>query len=242
MLERLGVGELADRRPGGLSGGVAQRVARARALVVEPSLLLLDEPLAAMDVTTRVSLRRTLARHLATFPGPRLLITHDPTEAFLLADEIHVMEGGSVTQAGNADEIRLRPKTPYVADLAGSNLLAGVAEDGVVDVGGHRVHIVDHAISGPVLATVHPRAVALHLHAPEGSPRNVWRSTVVLVERLGERVRVQVGAPLPLTVEITAAALHALGLAEGTAVWLSVKATEITVEPDGPESDGVSPG
>jgi len=242
MMERFGVADLADRRPAGLSGGQAQRVALARALVVEPALLLLDEPLAALDVTTRVSLRRTLAHHLAAFPGPRLLITHDPTEAFLLADEVHVIEDGSVTQVGTADEIRLRPKTPYVADLAGSNLLEGVAAAGIVDVGGHRIHIADHAVSGPVLATLHPRAVAIHLQAPEGSPRNVWRTTVVLVERLGERVRVQVGEPLPLTVEITADALAALDLRPGKAVWLSVKATEITVEPDGAEADGVTAG
>lgn len=120
-LERLGIEKLAQRRPGDLSGGEAQRVALARALIIEPELLLLDEPLAALDVTTRARLRRTLAGHLEQFPGPRVLITHDSTEAFLLADEIHLIEEGRVTQVGTPDDIRRRPGTPYAADLAGSH-------------------------------------------------------------------------------------------------------------------------
>ena len=99
-LERFGVSALGDRRPGDLSGGQAQRVALARALVIQPELLLLDEPLAALDVSTKVELRRMLADHLSGFAGPRLLITHDPTDAFLLADEIYVVEDGRVTQMG----------------------------------------------------------------------------------------------------------------------------------------------
>lgn len=111
-LERLGLAGMGDRKPRDLSGGQAQRVALARALIAEPLLLLLDEPLAALDATTRVELRRTLDDHLEHFAGPRLLITHDPTEAFLLADQVHVMEDGAVTQVGTADDIRLRPPHP----------------------------------------------------------------------------------------------------------------------------------
>ena len=130
-LERLGVADQARSKPGTLSGGQAQRVALARALVTEPELLLLDEPLSALDVTTRVQLRRVLAEHLEGFAGPRLLITHDPTEAFLLADLIHIIEDGAITQTGTADDIRLRPRTTYAADLAGANLFLGVAHDGI---------------------------------------------------------------------------------------------------------------
>jgi molybdate transport system ATP-binding protein len=229
-VEKLGLSEVAHCRPRELSGGQAQRVALARALASQPDMLLLDEPLAALDVTTRTRLRRTLSEHLDSFVGPRLLITHDPNEAFLLADQVFVIEHGFITQHGTADDIRLRPRTPYVADLAGSNLLTGTAERGTVVVGSHTIHIADSTIAGPVLATIHPRAVSLHLRQPEGSPRNAWKTTVDLVESLGDRARLNVGAPLALTVEVTADAVRSLGLAPGSTVWVSIKATEIGVE------------
>jgi molybdate transport system ATP-binding protein len=227
---KLGLGGMEERRPADLSGGQAQRVAVARALASEPGLLLLDEPLAALDVTTRVELRRMLADHLAEFPGPRLLITHDPTEAFLLADTIFVIEGGVVTQVGDADDIRLRPKTRYAADLAGSNLMVGEAFDGVVDVGDHEVHIADHDVGGPVLLTLHPTAISIHEGRPAGSQRNSWATTVDRLEMLGDRVRLRTGGPLPLTVEVTREATESLGLARGVDIWVAIKATEIRVE------------
>ena len=228
-IDRLDLGNLRDRRPGDLSGGQAQRVALARALITEPELLLLDEPLAALDVTTRAALRRTVADHLDQFAGPRLLITHDPTEAFLLADEIYVIEDGTITQVGTADDIRLRPRTPYAADLAGSNLVSGTASAGIVKTIGHELRVGDTAIAGPVLATIHPRAISLHRTQPEGSPRNTWSTTVSRLEHYGDRVRVQTDAPLPLTAEVTPNAIDALELHVGSAVWVSVKATEISV-------------
>ncbi len=231
-LERLELGGLESVRPGELSGGQAQRVALARALATEPELLLLDEPLAALDVTTRLGLRRTLGEHLGSFAGPRLLITHDSTEAFLLADEILIIEGGVVSQSGSADDIRLRPRTPYAADLAGSNLVAGIAEGGAVDTGSHLLHIADLTVAGPVLVTIRPSAITLHRQRPEGSPRNTWSTTVDLIEHLGERVRVRIGAPLALTAEITEAAAVELSLQRGSQVWIAIKATEIGVEPD----------
>jgi molybdate transport system ATP-binding protein len=229
-MTRLGIDELERRVPEELSGGQAQRVALARALVVEPDLLLLDEPLSALDVTTRVELRRVLAQHLGDFSGPKLLITHDPTEAFLLADVVCVIEGGVISQSGTADEIRLRPKTKYAAELAGSNLISGLAEDGRVDVGMFSLTIADHDVSGPVLLTIHPTAVSLHRTRPEGSQRNTWRTAVEVVERLGERVRLQTGDPVPLTVEVTREAIDALSLQPGMDTWVAVKATEIAVE------------
>jgi molybdate transport system ATP-binding protein len=200
-------------------------------LIIDPGLLLLDEPMAALDATTRVEVRRDLADHLSEFAGPRLLITHDPTEAFLLADEINVIEEGRITQVGSADDIRLRPRTRYVADLAGSNLLTGIASSGAVTVGTHVLQVGDTAIGGSVLATIHPRAISVHRQHPEGSPRNVWKTTIVRIEHFGDRVRVQTGAPLPLAVEVTPAAVDALGLKGDSEIWLSVKATEIGVEP-----------
>ena len=199
--------------------------------MIEPELLLLDEPLSALDVTTRIELRRNLAEHLESFAGPRMLITHDPTEAFLLGDEIHIIENGRIAQAGTPDDIRLRPRTRYVADLAGSNLVTGVAAGGVIETSRHRLHIADHSVSGPVLATIRPNAITVHLREPEGSPRNTWKTSIDLLEHLGDRVRLRVGAPLPLTAEITEMATKSLQLAEGVQVWVSIKATEIGVEP-----------
>ena len=231
-LDRFGLDGLADRKPRALSGGEAQRVALARALITEPDLLLLDEPLAALDATTRVHLRRTLADHLDRFPGARLLITHDPTEALLLADEIHVIEDGTITQVGKPDDIRLRPRTSYIADLAGSNLIRGTADKGIVTAGSHRLHIADTHIAGSVLAAIHPRAIVIDRHRSDGSPRNTWETTVIRIEHYGDRVRLQTGDPILLTAEITPDALHALEIDEGSVVWISIKATEINVETD----------
>ena len=229
-LEVMRLGGLADRKASELSGGEAQRVAIARALIAEPDFLVLDEPLSALDASTRVDVRRLLSDHLGEFGGPALLITHDPTEAFLLADEIHVIEGGTITQVGSADDIRLRPRTRYIADLAGSNLIVGIASEGVVEVDGHRLHIADHRFSGPVLGTVHPRAISVHRNRPEGSPRNTWETDILRIEHYGDRVRLQTAAPLPLTVEVTPGAVEALELSRGSRIWLSIKATEVAVE------------
>ena len=228
-LDRLDLADIATRRPPELSGGQAQRVALARALAAEPEVLLLDEPLAAVDVATRARLRRILLGHLEQFAGPRLLITHDPTDATLLADRVVVIEDGSVAQRGEPDDIRRRPATPYVAALAGTNLLAGTVRDGSIRLRDHphSLTVADSETSGEVLVTIHPRAIALHASAPAGSPRNVWPTTVDIVEPLGDTTRVVLGSPVPLAVDITPASAAELGLRSGTAVWVSVKATEI---------------
>ena len=231
-LDRLGLRSFTDAKPAQLSGGQTQLVSLARTLITEPNLLLLDEPLAALDVTARAELRHVLADYLDGFAGARLLITHDPTEAFLLADQIAVVEDGAITQEGTADDIRLQPRTPYVADLAGSNLIRGFAKDGVVTADKHEIRIANSTIVGPVLATVHPRAISVHADRPGGSPRNSWQTRIERVEHLGERVRLLTGAPLPLTAEITPGALSALGIDTGSDVWISVKATEIGLQSD----------
>jgi molybdate transport system ATP-binding protein len=229
-VERLSLEGLDHRRPGTLSGGQAQRVALARALIANPNLLLLDEPLSALDVTTRVQMRRSLSEHLNSFPGPRLLITHDPIEAFLLADEIHIIEQGSVTQSGSADEIRLRPRTTYAADLVGANLLRGRAGNGVVTIGDHSLQVASPVV-GHALVTIRPSSISVHRHQPEGSARNAWSTSIDEIERLGERVRLRLGPPLRLTAEVTANSVDQLHLQRGDQIWIALKATEIGVEP-----------
>ena len=228
-LDAVGLADLAQRRPGKLSGGQAQRVALARALVTDPAMLLLDEPFSALDITSRAGLRQLLRDHLSGYSGPRLLITHDPTEAFLLADQLVIMEDGSVVQAGSADEIRLRPASRYAADLAGVNLLVGTSSGRVMTVQGHRL-LVAERVEGRVIATIHPRAISIHLDRPGGSPRNSWQTRIHHIDHDADRVRVQTGAPLPVTAEVTPDALSALNLSAGSSIWVSIKATEIHVE------------
>jgi molybdate transport system ATP-binding protein len=229
----LGLEALADRRPRELSGGEAQRVAIARTLASEPDVLLLDEPLAALDVTSRSTIRRVLRDQLGVFAGPRLLVTHDPSDAFLLADDLFVLEKGTITQSGTPDQIRRSPSTPYVAALTGTNLYFGTADDGVVELveHPHSFTIADHSLSGSVLVAVHPTAVSLHPDRPSGSQRNSWDAVVDLVEPLGDTVRITLGGPVPIAVDVTPEAVAALGLAPGRAVWAAVKATEISAAP-----------
>lgn len=227
----MNLGERVGARPSELSGGEAQRVALARALVTEPTLLLLDEPLAALDATTRVEMRRLLTGYLHEFTGATVVVTHDPVEAMALAGRLVVLEDGRVVQSGTPTEVRERPRSRYVADLVGVNLFRGRAGGGRVEMGSGVSLAVPDAGSGDVLAVVHPRAVALHRRPPEGTPRNVWQGVAEGLDREGDRARVRVGGPLPVVAEVTAAAVDELGLAGGGTVWVSVEATEITVFP-----------
>ena len=230
-LERLGLAALAEARPGRLSGGEAQRVALARALAVGPRLLLLDEPFAALDASTRSSVRRDLRAHLASCPGAALVVTHDAVEAAALADRLVVLEGGRVAQEGALAELTARPRSRYVADLVGVNLFPGRAEGSCVTLAGGFVLTVAEQASGDVLVAVAPRAVTLHRQRPDGSPRNVWEGSVAAVEHQGDRARVTIGGALPLVAEVTAAAAGDLSLEGGGPVWVAVKATEIEVFP-----------
>jgi len=242
-LERMGLEDRAGARPAELSGGQAQRVALARALATEPRLLLLDEPLSALDASSRASTRRELRRHLDGWPGVRVVVTHDPFEAAALASHLVVVEEGRVVQSGTLSQISARPRSRWVADLVGVNLLRGRVTGDRVEVEGGLVLSVPGAgaaaaggATAPgggieVFAVVHPRSVALHRRAPEGSPRNVWTGTATALDREGDRVRVQVAGPSPIVAEVTTAAVAELALADGGPVWVSVKATEVAVHP-----------
>ncbi|HEV3400378.1 MAG TPA: ABC transporter ATP-binding protein [Acidimicrobiales bacterium] len=230
-LERMGLGDRCGARPQELSGGQAQRVALARALAVEPRILLLDEPFAALDASTRVEIRHELAATLRSFAGVRLLVTHEPLEAMAVADRLVVLEEGRIVQTGRPGEIGARPRTRYVADLVGVNLFHGRAAGNRVEITGGECLVVAGTETGDVFATVHPRAVALHRRAPEGTPRNVWQGDVESLDLLGERVRVRVRGRVPILAEVTEAAVRELDLAVGRQVWVSVKATEVMVYP-----------
>ena len=230
-VDRVGLSAYVQDKPDALSGGQRQRVALARALAPDPRLLLLDEPLAALDATTRAEVRRDLKRHLASFPGLRLVVTHDPLEAAALADRLVVIEDGRLVQTGTPAEVTEHPRSQYVADLVGVNLLRGQADHGSVRMPDGPVVSAAAAESGEVFAVIHPRAVALHQRRPEGSPRNVWPGLVRGIEVLGGRARVRVEGEVTLVAEVTPAALGELGLEEGGEVWLSFKATDVGVYP-----------
>ncbi|GAB2672578.1 ABC transporter ATP-binding protein [Thalassiella azotivora] len=233
-LERVGVGDLARRRPRDLSGGQAQRVALARALVTGPDLLLLDEPLAALDAGTRTRVRSELRTHLAGYAGCTVLVTHDPLDAMVLADRIVVLEDGQVVQDGTPAHVAAHPRTDYVAELVGLNLHRGRSRGGVVDLagGGRLTGIpVPGAPDGDVLVAYPPAAVALHRTRPDGSPRNTWPVAVESVERHGGTVRVALTGEPPVLADVTASAVAELDLVPGRRVWAAVKATEVRTYP-----------
>ncbi len=230
-LARSGLADRAGGKPHELSGGQAQRVALARATATEPRLLLLDEPLAALDQSARGAVRRDLRAQLASFAGMRLLVTHDPLDAAALADRLLILEHGRVVQTGTFADVSAKPRSPYVAELVGVSLLRGIARGDHVELPSGASLIVPDAGSGEVLAAVHPRSVSLHREQPTGSPRNVTMGRIDSIEQLGDRVRVRVAGAVPLVAEITPAAVLELELVEGTEVWTAVKATDVTVFP-----------
>jgi molybdate transport system ATP-binding protein len=231
-LDRLGVADLARRHPRQLSGGQAQRVALARALACEPAALLMDEPLAALDVQTRAEVQGELREHLGAFSGPTLIVTHDPIEALLLAARIVVLERGRVVQVGTPAEVTSRPLTPYVARLVGMNLYLGSAKGDTVRVDGGGSLVAADAPGGRVFAALRPSAITVHTEAPHGSSaRNVWTAPITSLAPLGDRIRVGTGGELAAAVDVTAAAVAELELTLGREVWLSAKATDVTAYP-----------
>ena len=228
-LARVGIADLGDRRPGRLSGGQAQRAALARALVGEPALLLLDEPLSALDARTRLTVRAELRRHLADFPGSTVLVTHDPVDAMALADRVVVVEEGHVVQAGTPADVSRHPRTDYVARLVGLALLPGTGEGTAVRLdGGGRVAVAEET-AGPVFVAVRPESVALWTTRPEGSPRNIWPARLVSATPHGSTVRCELDGEVPLVADVTATAVAELGLVPGAPVWASVKASDVAV-------------
>ncbi|MFF8669684.1 ABC transporter ATP-binding protein [Streptomyces sp. NPDC015242] len=231
-LDRLGLADHAGARPRRLSGGQAQRVALARALATRPRLLLLDEPLAALDARTRLEVRAGLRRHLADFEAVAVLVTHDPLDAMVLADRLVVVERGRVVQEGTPSDIARHPRTDYIAQLVGLNLYRGEAE-------GHTVRLADgpsltttERLSGPVFVAFPPGAVTLHRGRPTGSSaRNLWRCRVAGMETHGDQIRADLTGELPLAADLTTIAAAELGLHPGAEVWATVKAAQTHAYP-----------
>jgi molybdate transport system ATP-binding protein len=228
QMNSLGITELANRKPGQISGGQGQRVALARALATQPDLLLLDEPLAALDAQTHESVRAELDRQIKAFAGCVVFVTHDPLDAMLLADRVIVLENGVITQDGTPGQLAARPETSYVATLMGVNLIRGQAHAGVLQVeGGGVLQIPQSSLEGEVLAVLRPEAITLHINEPEGSARNVWQGTVNGLTPMHDRIRVSVEASPPVVATITHASLADLKLAVGAPIWISAKTLTI---------------
>ncbi|MCG5212824.1 ABC transporter ATP-binding protein [Streptosporangium sp. KLBMP 9127] len=229
-LERVGLAAYAAAKPRQLSGGQAQRVALARALAVRPRLLLLDEPLAALDAHTRLDIRSRLRRHLDEFDGATVLVTHDPLDAMVLADRLVVIENGAIVQHGTPAEVARRPRTDYVARLVGLNLYRGTASGHQVKVEGILFTVAEQ-LDGPAFVAFSPQAVALYRTRPNGTPRNLWQAGIEGVERHGDNVRIHLQGPITASADVTTAAVAELDLTPGRQVWASVKATETHAYP-----------
>ena len=233
LLELLGIAPLRDARPGELSGGERQRVAVARALARDPAVLLLDEPLAALDAHTRARVRAELGDLLGRLGLPTLLVTHDFQDAAALADRVGVLVDGSIVQEGTAPELVASPTSPFVADFTGGNLLRGTARPGASELtevdleDGSRIFSTDR-LEGHVGAVVYPWEVAVAREAPTDSAQNHVVGPIVSLVPIANRVRVRVG---PLTAEITAASAERLALRQGEPVVASFKATGTRLVP-----------
>ncbi|MFF8525378.1 ABC transporter ATP-binding protein [Streptomyces werraensis] len=231
-LERMGLAEHVGAKPKRLSGGQAQRVALARALATDPRLLLLDEPLAALDARTRLEVRAQLRRHLADFEAVAVLVTHDPLDAMVLADRLVVVERGRVVQEGAPADIARHPRTDYIAQLVGLNLYRGRADGHTVRLDAGPEVSTTEDLSGPAFVAFPPGAVILYRDRPTGSSaRNLWRCEVAGLESHGDQIRVELTGELPLAADLTAVAVAELGLHPGAPVWAAVKATQTHAYP-----------
>jgi molybdate transport system ATP-binding protein len=236
LLDRFGMGGLADARPRTLSGGERQRVALARALAREPDVLLLDEPLSALDARTRASAVRELGALLRDADVPAVLVTHDFAEAAALGDRVAIVDAGRLLQEGTPSDLAAAPQSAFVADFTGAVVLTGTARggpDGLTHValdGGGAVTSTDRA-DGPVAVSVYPWEIAIEPagEAPHGSTQNRLAAEVLSVTVVGNRVRLGLAGPQPLAAEITRTSAEALGLRPGVRVTASWKAAATRV-------------
>ena len=237
LMARLELSALAARKPPELSGGEAQRVALARALAVEPRVLLLDEPLSALDLEARPRTRSLLQQMLQEFDGVRLVITHDPLEALLFADRLVILEDGRIVQSGPADLVRRRPRTPYVAGLSGVTLLRGrllhVNGTPELSVEGLQLSVPHSDLAGnsAVLATVPPEAVRLTTNPPGEGAGVMLAGEIEGIELSFDRSLVRLRTQPPLCAAVPTESISRQGLRPGLRVWASIDARAIDVYP-----------
>jgi molybdate transport system ATP-binding protein len=232
LLARLRIAELADAKPGELSGGERQRVALARALARRPDVLLLDEPLAALDAHTKSQVRGELSELLGGLGLPTLLVTHDYEDAAALADEVGVLVDGRLRQLATPAELVARPADVFVASFTGANLLHGTARPvgELTEVrleGGERLFSTD-AGQGAVGVVVYPWEVSIARAHEDDSALNVLRGEIGSVVEVGNRVRVRIG---PVTAEVTASSAARLELTRGGVAYATFKATGTRLVP-----------
>jgi molybdate transport system ATP-binding protein len=192
----------------------------------------LDEPLSALDATTRTDVRRDLRHHLDNFDGMTIVVTHDPVDAYALADRVAIVDHGTIAQVGSIADVTAHPRSRYVADLVGTNLVTGEIGGGVLITAAGVHVVVAGAEPGRSFASIRPQAITVQrtLHA-DTSVRNCWAGTIAAIDLLGDRVRIGIDGALPLTAEITAAALAELDLRPGERVVATAKATDISTYP-----------
>jgi molybdate transport system ATP-binding protein len=239
-LEHFGIADLARRRPHELSGGQQQRVAIARAMVLEPRLLLLDEPLSALDVPTRRAIRGELRRLLAERPCSTLYVTHSPAEALAFGEQVTVLEAGRVTQQGSREDLMRHPRSPYVAEFLGVNFFRGTlaprAGQDAIRIAHPQGELFLSVAGGEsdAAVVVHPREITLSLEPPAGTARNVFAGAIeelVPEPPAGELVRVALATAPPLIAEVTRQAVESLALRPGLRVFASFKAAGVVVIP-----------
>ena len=237
-LDAVGAADLAARRPAQLSGGQAQRVALARALAAEPALLLLDEPMAALDVTAAPAMRRLLREVLRDSGRTAIIVTHDLLDALAIADKVIVVDRGRIVESGPVRDVLTTPRSEFAATIAGVNLVAGsITAPGMLrtpwdaDFSG----ISEVPVGAPAIALFRPAAVAVHLSAPHASPRNVIAVTITELDIHDTTVRVRGVDPRDdrtvLAADITAAAAAELDLEPGRSVYFVVKTQEVQLHP-----------
>ncbi|KRD14309.1 molybdenum ABC transporter ATP-binding protein [Mycobacterium sp. Root265] len=237
-LDAVGAAELAERKPAQLSGGQAQRVALARALAAEPRLLLLDEPMAALDVTAAPAMRRLLREVLSGTGRTAIIVTHDLLDALAIADKVIVVDRGRIVESGPVREVLTTPRSEFAATIAGVNLVPGsITEPGILRTpwGADLSGISELPVGAPAIALFRPAAVAVHLSAPHASPRNVIAVTITELDIHGTTVRVRGTDPRDagtvLSADITAAAAADLDLESGKDVYFVVKSQEVQLHP-----------
>jgi molybdate transport system ATP-binding protein len=230
-LQQLKLEGLDAARPRQMSGGQQQRVAMARALVTEPKMLLLDEPLAALDASTKSEVRSLLRSVLRISPAANVLVTHDLLDALALASRMVVLENGKIVQQGTPGEVAARPRSAYVAELVGVNLLRGTAKEKEFDLDGGGKLLTASSGTGPVLAAITPAAIVVSRQEPPDNPPNCWKGQIATIELMGDRVRVKIDGTPPLSAEVLPGAVEELHLDIGVEVWANVDPAAVAVYP-----------